>query len=121
MIRRPPRSTRTDTLFPYTTLFRSRAKHHGVAIEKMLVTHGHLDHASAVAELAEQLGVPIAGPHEDDLFWIEGLPEAAARYGFPPARRFTPERWLTHGQMGEHGSLRKMRRAFGEARGGASG
>src|SRR3546814_8702154 len=26
MIRRPPRSTRTDTLFPYTTLFRSRAK-----------------------------------------------------------------------------------------------
>src|SRR3546814_15824935 len=25
MIRRPPRSTRTDTLFPYTTLFRSRA------------------------------------------------------------------------------------------------
>src|SRR3546814_8907430 len=28
MIRRPPRSTRTDTLFPYTTLFRSIAWHH---------------------------------------------------------------------------------------------
>src|SRR3546814_20020610 len=27
MIRRPPRSTRTDTLFPYTTLFRSRLVH----------------------------------------------------------------------------------------------
>src|SRR3546814_2655310 len=27
MIRRPPRSTRTDTLFPYTTLFRSQARH----------------------------------------------------------------------------------------------
>src|SRR3546814_16985010 len=27
MIRRPPRSTRTDTLFPYTTLFRSRGRH----------------------------------------------------------------------------------------------
>src|SRR3546814_18772969 len=27
MIRRPPRSTRTDTLFPYTTLFRSRQSH----------------------------------------------------------------------------------------------
>src|SRR3546814_10882251 len=27
MIRRPPRSTRTDTLFPYTTLFRSRTRH----------------------------------------------------------------------------------------------
>ncbi|HEY9546798.1 MAG TPA: MBL fold metallo-hydrolase [Solimonas sp.] len=83
-----------------------RAKHHGVTIEKMLVTHGHLDHASAVAELAEQLGVPIEGPHEDDLFWIEGLPEAAARYGFPPARSFTPDRWLTHGDMVELGSLR---------------
>src|SRR3546814_2791917 len=72
----------------------------------MLVTHGHLDHASAVAELAEQLGVPIEGPHEDDLFWIEGLPEAAARYGFPPARSFTPACWLTHGDMVELGSLR---------------
>src|SRR3546814_18235166 len=29
MIRRPPRSTRTDTLFPYTTLFRSRKRHVG--------------------------------------------------------------------------------------------
>src|SRR3546814_6461108 len=28
MIRRPPRSTRTDTLFPYTTLVRSRRGHH---------------------------------------------------------------------------------------------
>src|SRR3546814_7548097 len=27
MLRRPPRSTRTDTLFPYTTLFRSRPRH----------------------------------------------------------------------------------------------
>src|SRR3546814_6190991 len=34
MIRRPPRSTRTDTLFPYTTLFRSRSK--GVASRGVL-------------------------------------------------------------------------------------
>src|SRR3546814_10762054 len=34
MIRRPPRSTRTDTLFPYTTLFRSRIK--GYAAEEIL-------------------------------------------------------------------------------------
>src|SRR3546814_8732696 len=38
MIRRPPRSTRTDTLFPYTTLFRSRGDHparrHGDAPER---------------------------------------------------------------------------------------
>src|SRR3546814_3256610 len=31
MIRRPPRSTRTDTLFPYTTLFRSLVEHRGHA------------------------------------------------------------------------------------------
>src|SRR3546814_3674827 len=32
MIRRPPRSTRTDTLFPYTTLFRSFVDHRGLRI-----------------------------------------------------------------------------------------
>src|SRR3546814_6450119 len=39
MIRRPPRSTRTDTLFPYTTLFRS---HHLVAVDVgVVVGNGH--------------------------------------------------------------------------------
>src|SRR3546814_4086544 len=37
MIRRPPRSTRTDTLFPYTTLFRSRLRHLFPAIEQKAV------------------------------------------------------------------------------------
>lgn len=82
-----------------------RARHHGVTVDKLLVTHGHLDHASAVAELAERLGVPIEGPHEDDGFWIEALPEAAARYGFPPARSFTPSRWLSHGDRVVLGGL----------------
>lgn len=82
-----------------------RVRHHGVTIEKLFVTHGHLDHASAVAELAERLDVPIEGPHEDDNFWIEGLPEAAARFGFPPARSFVPTRWLQHGDTVTLGSL----------------
>ena len=46
----------------------------GARLEKVPVTHGHLDHASGVAELAERHGVPIEGPHHDDLFWIEQLP-----------------------------------------------
>lgn len=75
----------------------SRVQHHGVTLEKLLVTHGHLDHASGVAELAERLNLPIEGPHEDDAFWIDGLPEAAQRYGFPPARSFRPDRWLQQG------------------------
>src|SRR3546814_21189999 len=33
MIRQPPRSTRTDTLFPYTTLFRSRGKEYACFLE----------------------------------------------------------------------------------------
>jgi glyoxylase-like metal-dependent hydrolase (beta-lactamase superfamily II) len=82
-----------------------RVSHHGVQLEKLLVTHGHLDHASGVRELAERLLLPIEGPHRDDLFWIEGLPAAARQYGFPPARSFTPDRWLDHGDTVTVGSL----------------
>lgn len=78
----------------------------GVTLEKLLVTHGHLDHIGVVAELAEQLQLPIEGPHEDDRFWIELLPEVARQYGFPPARRFTPQRWLHHGDQVTVGGLR---------------
>lgn len=83
-----------------------RAQQLGVQIEKLLVTHGHVDHASAVAELAEHLRVPIEGPHEDDAFWIEQLPMTARRYGFPAARRFTPDRWLRDGDTVSLGETR---------------
>lgn len=73
------------------------AREHGVTIDKLLLTHGHLDHAGAVADLVEQLAVPVEGPHEDDRFWLEQLPEAARRYGFPPVRSFEPTRWLSDG------------------------
>jgi glyoxylase-like metal-dependent hydrolase (beta-lactamase superfamily II) len=82
-----------------------RVSHHGVQLEKLLVTQGHLDHASGVRELAERLQLRIEGPHRDDLFWIEGLPAAARQYGFPPARSFTPDRWLDHGDTVTVGSL----------------
>lgn len=66
-------------------------------LERILVTHAHIDHAGAVATLAAQAGVPIDGPHEGDTFWIDSLPEQGARYGFPPAGTFTPDRWLVEG------------------------
>jgi glyoxylase-like metal-dependent hydrolase (beta-lactamase superfamily II) len=75
----------------------ARVRHHGVTLEKLLVTHGHLDHAAAVRDLADQLQLPIEGPHPDDRFWIDGMPEAARQYGFPAARSFTPDRWLHDG------------------------
>lgn len=83
----------------------ARVAHHGVQLEKLLVTHGHLDHAGAVAEIAEKLNLPIEGPHQDDAFWIDGMPDAAKQYGFPPTRRFVPQRWLVHGDTVTVGSL----------------
>ena len=73
----------------------------GIEIEKILVTHGHLDHAGAVADMAEARQVPIIGPHVDDKFWIDGMPEAAAQYGFPAAHAFEPDQWLEHGDKVE--------------------
>lgn len=76
----------------------------GLTLQKILLTHAHLDHAAATAELSRSRNLPIEGPHRDDLFWIEGLPEQAQMFGFPPAESFTPTRWLQQGdrvQVGE--------------------
>lgn len=70
----------------------------GVTVEKILITHGHLDHAGHAAELARRLGVPIEGPHKDETFWLERLGNDQARmFGFPPGESFTPSRWLEDG------------------------
>lgn len=69
----------------------------GATVEKILVTHGHLDHVGAVADLAERLAVPVEGPQREDRFWIEGVAEQARMFNFPPARSFEPDRWLEDG------------------------
>ena len=69
----------------------------GVTVEKIWLTHGHVDHASGAAELKERLRVPIEGPHRDDVFWIDRIAESGVRYGMPDARSFTPDRWLADG------------------------
>ena len=81
------------------------AAREGVTVEKILVTHAHIDHAGAAAALAREIDVPIEGPHRDDQFWIDLLPEQGARYGFPPAERFAPSRWLEHGDTVTVGQL----------------
>ena len=75
------------------------AEHHGVRIEKLLLTHGHIDHAGATGELAARLGVPVEGPHEDERFWLDQLGAQSRMFGFPPARPFTPDRWLVDGDV----------------------
>ena len=69
----------------------------GVTIEKILLTHGHIDHAGGAAELRETLKVPIIGPHEDDLFLLEELAGTGAQYGIAGARNVKPDRWLKDG------------------------
>ncbi len=69
----------------------------GLTLERILVTHGHIDHAGGVADLAESMGLPIEGPHRDDQFWIDGMPQQSRMFGFPDVRSFTPTRWLQGG------------------------
>jgi glyoxylase-like metal-dependent hydrolase (beta-lactamase superfamily II) len=69
----------------------------GMRLEKILLTHAHIDHAGGTAELARSLKLPIEGPHVGDKFWIDGLPEQARMFGLPACERFVPDRWLVDG------------------------
>lgn len=69
---------------------------HGVDLEKVLLTHGHLDHAGAAATAARKWGVPIEGPHRDDLFLLERLAEDCRRHGWE-GEVCVPDRWLVDG------------------------
>ncbi len=70
----------------------------GATIEKILLTHGHLDHCAAARVLADHYGVPIEGPHIADDFWIQQLVSHSAQYGFENWGIFTPDRWLADGE-----------------------
>jgi hydroxyacylglutathione hydrolase len=77
---------------------------HGVTLEKIILTHGHLDHCGQSGILAKELGIPIEGPHEDDRFWIDQLGNDGAKYGMM-AESFEPDRWLVNGDTVTVGNL----------------
>ena len=83
---------------------RSAALQHGVSVEKILLTHGHLDHCGQSGMFAKEMGVPIEGPHEADRFWIAQLGQDGAKYGMH-AETFEPDRWLVHGDTVTVGNL----------------
>lgn len=69
----------------------------GLTLKAIWLTHAHIDHAGGTAELARLKGLPIIGPHPGDQFWIDGLPQQSAMFGFPAVETFTPTRWLADG------------------------
>jgi glyoxylase-like metal-dependent hydrolase (beta-lactamase superfamily II) len=81
------------------------AREQDVRLEKILLTHAHIDHAGGTAELARRLKLPIEGPHPGDQFWIDGLPEQARMFGLPGCERFTPDRWLDEGDRVQLGDV----------------
>ena len=75
----------------------ARVDHEGLKLTKILITHGHIDHAGATARLARRFDLPIEGPHPADRFWIEQLALQASIFGLEASEPFTPTRWLQHG------------------------
>ncbi len=77
----------------------------GATIDRILLTHGHIDHAGGAAELKDALGVPVDGPHIADRFLLDNLEQSAAGYGIAGARNLVPDSWLEEGQQVEIGGV----------------
>ena len=80
-------------------LLLERVAHHGVNLTQIFITHAHIDHAGAAADIAEAKDIPIIGPHQADQFWIDKLSDQSRMFQFPEARPFVPQRWLDQGDQ----------------------
>jgi glyoxylase-like metal-dependent hydrolase (beta-lactamase superfamily II) len=78
----------------------------GVKPAKILLTHGHIDHAGGAAELSAHYNIPVEGPHEADAFLLAGLPEKGREFGMMDARALVPDRYLAEGDEVALGDLR---------------
>ena len=76
-----------------------------VTVEKIWLTHGHIDHVGGAAELRDALKVPIEGPHPADKFLLDHVVESGANYGMTGVRNFAPDRWLDEGEQAHIGEL----------------
>lgn len=69
-----------------------------ITLKQILLTHGHLDHVGAAAELAQHYNVPLVGPEKEDEFWLTGLPAQSRMFGLEECQSLTPDRWLDEGE-----------------------
>ncbi|WP_018013937.1 MBL fold metallo-hydrolase [Teredinibacter turnerae] len=76
-----------------------------IHVEKIILTHGHLDHVGGTAELKAALEVPVIGPHQGDGFWLSALADQARMMNFAPVPPFNPDRWLNDGDQIALGKL----------------
>jgi glyoxylase-like metal-dependent hydrolase (beta-lactamase superfamily II) len=67
------------------------------SLEKVFLTHGHIDHCGESMRFAQRHGVCLEGPHQEDKFWIDQLPTQGQMFGFPRLEAFVPNRWLNDG------------------------
>lgn len=81
-------------------------KDEGVTVEKILLTHGHLDHCGVSKQIRDQLNIPIEGPHIDDQFWIDQLEEQSKQFRLPHSSSFTPDRYLADDETVEFGNIK---------------
>ena len=81
-------------------------KDEGVEAEKILLTHGHLDHAGGALDLGNILGIPVIGPQKEDDFWLENIEEACKAYGFTDGRNVTPDQWLNDADIVNIGNIK---------------
>lgn len=77
----------------------AEAKARELKLEKIFLTHGHMDHVGAAGLLSEKLGLPIEGPHREDQFWLDDLASQAQLMGFEPMPPVLPDRWLMQGDV----------------------
>lgn len=74
-------------------------------VEKLLITHAHLDHIMAVEKVAKHFGVEVFGSHLADKPLFEHLPQICQEYGLPTVPAFLPDHWLNEGEKVKVGNL----------------
>lgn len=77
-----------------------------VNVDKIILTHGHLDHVGATVEIAKTLNIPVIGPEKEDLFWLEQLETQCQMFAFPTTKSFMPDKWLQEGDIIEVGEIK---------------